>query len=276
MITPNEEVANGLFFKREDMHPLGSHKGRSIPIMIDAYERQGFKKFSLSSSGNAALAAAKYIKNRNLSLEIFIGKKIPEGKKNALTALADNWIKTSQTERPLQKFLETIKINGVKGLRQSTDNTALIGYGTLAEEIALIPNLLAIFIATSSGTTAQALGEFFFARKNSPQIHIVQTSSCRPIAEIFDPRKDTGESSIADAIVDKVAHRREKVAEIVKKTGGFGWIVTNEEIKKAQEKMAPFGVVATPNGALSYAGYLRAISQGRKFTGSVLCIIGGK
>ena len=269
-----------LFLKREDLHPFGSHKGRSIPKMIDEYVRRGEKKFSISSSGNAALAAAKYIKEKNLNdanllLEIFIGKNIPEAKKSALVSLADEKIKVSEKERPLQAFLETIKL-GAQSLRQSTDDTALIGYESLAEEISEIPNLSAIFIATSSGTTAEALGGFFLGRKNPPEIHIVQTSSCHPIAEIFDKRKITEEKSIADAIVDKVAHRREKVVDIVEKSGGSGWIVSNEEIKSAQEKLAPFGVAATPNGALSFAGLTRAVSVGKKFSGAVVCIIGGK
>ena len=287
MVTPQEEYpelakelgVTGLFLKREDLHPLGSHKGRSIPLMIDEYARLGEKRFSISSSGNAALAAARHIKEKNksgtgLSLEIFIGQNISEDKKSTLDALADEKINISEKERPLQALLETVH-HGARSLRQSTDDLALIGYKSLAEEISEIPNLSAIFIATSSGTTAQALGGFFLARKNPPEIHIVQTSSCHPMSAIFDERKDLKDISTANAIADKVAHRREKITSVVTQTKGSGWIVSNEEIKTAQEKLAPFGVVATPNGALSFAGLERALSQGRKFSGSVVCIIGG-
>ena len=214
-----------LFLKREDLHLFSSHKGRSIPKMIDEYARRDEKRFSISSSGNAALAAAKYIKEKNskganLSLEIFIGKNIPETKKSSLISLADTNIKILEKERPLQSLMETIHL-GSQSLRQSTDDTALVGYESLAQEISEISDLSAIFIATSSGTTAQALGGFFLGRKNPPEIHIVQTSSCHPIAEIFDKRKIDNEKSIADAIVDKVAHRREKVADIVTENQRF-------------------------------------------------------
>jgi len=288
MITPQDghpELAKDLglpdlFLKREDLHPLGSHKGRSIPVMIDEYARRGEKKFSISSSGNAAIAAALYVKEKNksgagLSLEIFIGQNIPESKKTAVVSLADKNIKISEKERPLKALLDAVRL-GARSLRQSTDDLALIGYESLAQELAEIPNLSAVFIATSSGTTAESLGGFFLARKNPPQIHIVQTSSCHPMAVIFDERKDLEEKSAANAIADKVAHRREKVMAVVSATKGFGWIVSNEEIKAAQEKLAPFGVVTTPNGALSLAGLVRALSAGRKFSGSVVCIIGGK
>ncbi len=201
--------------------------------------------------------------------------KLPEAKKSTIVSLADENIKISEKEKPLKALLETIHL-GAKSLRQSTDDLALVGYESLAKEISEIPNLSAIFVATSSGTTAESLGGFFLARKNPPEIHIVQTSSCHPMAVIFDERKYLSEKSTAGAIADKVAHRREKVMSVVAQTKGFGWIVSNEEIKMAEEKLAPFGVATTPNGALSLAGLVRAISAGRKFSGSVVCIIGGK
>lgn len=288
MLTPQTEMPElakalgiqKLFLKREDMHPLGSHKGRSIPVMIDTYAARGEKRFSISSSGNAALAAAKHIqeKNRNgdgLSLEIFIGENIPEEKKAALGVFADTQIKIFEKERPLQALLERVRL-GARGLRQSTDDTALVGYESLAEELATIPDLSAIFIATSSGTTAQALGEFFLQKKNSPEIHIVQTSSCHPMAAIFDLDGHVKETSIANAIADKVAHRRGKIMEIITKTKGSGWIVSNDEIKSAQEKLKTVGISVSENGALAYVGVVRALGHARKFSGSVVCIIGGR
>ncbi len=82
--------------------------------------------------------------------------------------------------------------------------------------------------------------------------------------------------------LDRASHNgqgcspREKIMAVVSKTKGFGWIVSNEEIKSAQEKLSSLGVATTPNGALSFAGFSRAISQNKKFSGSVVCIIGGK
>ncbi len=288
MLTPQIELSTlatdfglpRLFAKREDLHPLGSHKGRSIPVMIDEYIRRSEKKFSISSSGNAALAAARYVKEKNeegldLSLEIFIGEHVSGEKKSALVSLTDKDVKISEKERPLQALLEAVH-RGARSLRQSTDDLALVGYESLAQELSEIPDLSAIFIATSSGTTAQALGEFFLKKENFPEIHIVQTSSCHPIAVVFDEREKIKETSTANAIADKVAHRREKVMSVIVRTKGFGWIVSNEEIKTAQDKLKSGNVSVSENGALSFAGLSRAVSVGRKFSGSVVCIIGGK
>ena len=68
MTTPLEQQAqlaeaigiSSLYFKREDLHPYGSHKGRSIPVMIEHYLASGDTRFAISSSGNAALAAVMH------------------------------------------------------------------------------------------------------------------------------------------------------------------------------------------------------------------------
>lgn len=281
MITPQTEekaLAQALgiprlFLKREDLHPYGSHKGRSIPVMIDMKSAEGIKDFAISSSGNAALAALRHIQKRNLegarlSLVIFIGNNINEKKKTSLVhELTDSKIKIETSERPLQSLMNLIKGKKIASLRQSTDDEALIGYESLAREIAEISNIEAIFIGTSSGTTAQALG------KNLP-IHIVQTSSVFPIAEALGKTALIKEESTADAIVDRVAHRKNVLSKMLNIQA---WIATNEDIKKAQSLLKEkTGIDATPNGALGLAGLIHAQQNGARFTGSVVCIITGK
>ncbi|MDO8579756.1 MAG: PLP-dependent lyase/thiolase [bacterium] len=302
MITPQTEHPElakiigvpRLYFKREDLHPYGSHKGRSIPVMIDTRVSAGKTHFAISSSGNAALAAVRYIQEKNnpilideadvgktggesLSLSIFIGENMnPEKKKKLLAEIRDKKIITIETARPLQALTKS----GIESLRQSTDPTALYGYKTLAKELLDMsgtPKLSDIFIGTSSGTTAQALADYFMANKKEIAVHIVQPIDNSPIAREFDTEKREPEISIADAIVDKVAHRKEALVDAIQKTGGAGWVVSNDEIKRAQKLLAEKAdIYASPNGALSLAGLMRAISKGRKFRGSVVCVITGQ
>mgnify|MGYP001573282831 FL=1 len=162
MITPQTKHPNlakiigisKLYFKREDLHPHGSHKGRSIPIMIDKKIALGKTDFAISSTGNAALSAVKYIQEKNqkkntnekpLSLSVFIGKNInPEKKKKLLAEIHDKNITIIESTRPLQESLKTDKTS----LRQSNDPDALVGYETLARELSEIPDLKDIFIGT--------------------------------------------------------------------------------------------------------------------------------
>ncbi|MDO8575617.1 MAG: PLP-dependent lyase/thiolase [bacterium] len=309
-VTPTEEMPNlaskyalkGLFFKREDKHPLGSHKGRSLPHMIDSAiisTPEGQKiSFAISSSGNAGIASAKYISELNktrdldqkINLEIFVGKNIESEKKNILmnTEKSDQEnIKVTESVRPLQSLLEKEKMGdekaGVYSLRQSTNPLALVGYSNLAKEISKVPNLSAVFIAVSSGTSALGIANEFNNLGNKAEIHIVQTVSCHPIAKEFDKdfsqniSEKTFEKSEAKAIVDKVAFRKDDLIKAVKRSGGSGWIPNEKQIKEARELLSKeLDTEVNANMALSFAGLLKAISSGKEWTGNILCIISGR
>ncbi|MDE1975243.1 MAG: PLP-dependent lyase/thiolase [Patescibacteria group bacterium] len=276
-----------LYLKREDLHPYGSHKGRSIPVMIDRYSASGERHFAISSSGNAALAAALYVhelnagkdKNDPLDLDIFVGQHASSHKVEKLYKLVDKHVQVTVKERPLMALAEAGR-EGFRSLRQSMDDTALLGYKSLAKEMTrgLVPDKnAAIFVATSSGTTAQALAEYFSEHSLPIQVHIVQTSSCHPMSDAFQTYDGPEERSDADAIVDKIANRKDALVPLIEETGGRGWIASNDDIGKARDaisKCAGFGLSA--NGALSFAGAMKAASSGFKLPDTIVCLIGGE
>lgn len=277
-----------LFLKREDQHPFGSHKGRSIPKMIEKYVAEGRRDFVISSSGNAALAAAMATNeynaknNEKISLKIFVGENIPKDKMEMIKKEMTKNVALEQVANPKQSTFLEEKNKQAKNLRQSTDDSALIGYEDLAKELAEIKNLAAVFVPTSSGTTAQGLWLSFKKFGLKPQIHIVQTEACHPI---IDGTKDTKykilntkyKSSLADAIVDKVAHRKEKVLAALNESNGAGWVANDEEIKTAVALAEQTeGVKISSNSALSLVGFKKALEQGRKFSGPVVLLITGR
>lgn len=316
MVTPqiaHEKLAKKLgltvplYLKREDLHPLRSHKGRSIPRMIEKCAKAGLRDFVISSSGNAGIAAAMHCAKHNTEhpndlyhLKVFIGRNILDEKRRILSEHASGAIQITQVDRPLQSFLQAVKDPKVAGLRQSTDDTALEGYAELARELAKIPDLRAVFIPASSGTGAQGLFEGFKKIDTSfkiPQIHIIQTDACHPIADTLGASTDGAhttnrksglfakmramvspktQGSIADAIVDMVGHRKNELSKDIRESGGAGWIATNNEIARAVEVLREDGVLATPNGALSLVGLSKAVASDWKWDGSVVCVICGK
>lgn len=285
-------IKNEVWFKFENKHHFGSHKGRSIPPMIDEYQKQGIKSFVISSSGNAALAAlrATLAHNKNkpqnpISLKIFVGQKIDAGKLAKLKTEIGNAVEINveQVENPKQGALNFEKNSGAKLLRGSTDPLALVGYQGLADELAKIENLAAVFVPSSSGTCAEGLYLGFKNLKLSPQIHIVQTNFCHPLAEEVYFQKgqpmpdETAEHSLAGAIVDVVGRRRAAVATAVIETGGGGWIANDNEIKKAIEiaKQTTDNDLS-PNSALSVVGLQKAVAAGFTWNGPVVCLITGE
>ena len=294
-----------LYFKREDLHPYGSHKGRSIPVMIERYRYEGDTRFTVSSSGNAALAAAIYIQKLNkeiaqqdstkplLDLDIFVGNHVAEHKYQKLLAYADDHIRILKKERPLQALNQAMN-EGMRSLRQSTDDNALIGYNSLAEELSesfskkrQADSLGAIFVGTSSGTTAQALAQYFLKSANKessvgsakkiPQIHIIQTSSCHPIADGLNSYDGPDEPSDAGAITDITAYRKNDLVPLIQRTGGSGWFATNEAIETARilvKKHTDLDI--STNSALSVVGVMQAVYSGHKIEGAVICLICGE
>ncbi len=278
-----------LYFKREDLHPYGSHKGRSIPVMIDYYVKTGNRQFAISSSGNAALAAAMHIASLNsryqvnpLSLDIFVGNHVSPGKLKRIKEVADasgGSIRVLAKERPLQALTQAAN-EGVRSLRQSTDDEALVGYESLAEELlaeAQTKKIAAVFIGTSSGTTAQALAAYIQKKKSPIQVHIVQTSSCHPLSESFDSYDGPDEVSVADAIVDITGHRKAALIPLIEHTGGTGWIATNDDINAALELVQEHaGLAISTNSALSVVGAMKAAYTSHEIDGAVVCMMCGE
>lgn len=291
MTTPQTKTDNlakklnlsaNLFLKREDLHPLKSHKGRSLPIMIDQYLKNNQTNFVISSSGNAALAAAFYIKKYNqnnndkkITLKIFVGKNINTNKLSDLKSLLDDNITITQIANPKQAAFQKSKNEHFQLLRQSTDDAALIGYETLAKELIKIKNLQAVFIPTSSGTTAYGLHLAFKKLGVNPQIHIIQTTACHPMVKNFTGKKT--KTSLAGAIVDNVAHRKNEIFLTLKNSNGHAWVANDEKIKeiikivKETEK-----IEISPNSALALVGIQQATKQKWPLKGSVVALITGK
>jgi len=304
MLTPlinADRLANNLnipllYIKREDLHPFGSHKGRSIPLMIEKYASEGWKNFVISSSGNAALAAALFIKEYNtknpqnkLYLKIYTGYKIDKEKfarllqitylplnqkiKNFFLQIKPE-IKIRQTLNPKQSAFLAEKNSKTKNLRQSIDDTALLGYEQLAKELSQLPNLSAVFIPTSSGTTAQGLYLGFEKSNLKPEIYIIQTPVCHPFVQ-----NDLIETnSLAKAIVDKTARRKKEIANVLIQSGGEGLIVTDQELVSAEKIYKTFYPEdkISYNSLLSLAGLIQKLNAGKKFSGPVVCLFTGR
>lgn len=303
MITPLEKYPklasaigiSDIYFKREDLHPYGSHKGRSIPNMIDHYYKNGDHSFAISSSGNAALAAALHVQKLNIdakkiTLDIFVGNHVSPNKLQKIRTIAENSDKNIRVlvkERPLQALTQSAQ-QGIRSLRQSTDDEALVGYESLAEELTELntPNqktketqtkIGAVFIGTSSGTTAQALAEYFIKNNIPIQVHIVQTSSCHPLSETFEAYDGPDEVSIADAIVDITGYRKQTIIPLIEKTDGKGWIANNEDIRSAQILVKNnTDLDISTNSALSIVGAMKAAYVDHKIDGAIICMICGE
>ncbi len=295
-----------LNFWSELQNPTNSFKDRSLLYQISYYYQSlaGNAKiaFAISSSGNAAIAAANICKKYGFSLDIFVSDKLNSDKLEKLNNFKSQNIIIHQSVKAKSDCMKFCETNNVINLRASSDDSAIEGYKSLGYEV--FENNLnfdSIFITCSSGTATlgiyQGLKEKYDQiGKLLPQFHIIQTSSCNPIASnilnlsSIEIHKDAPESLIT-CVVDKVAKRKDEITKLVLETSGSAWIVDNDDLMNAKlifsrliksasidnfeiSGSTEFDSKITWNSISSFAGMLRAKEKGWEFKNPLVIISG--
>lgn len=265
------------------------------------------KQFVVSSSGNAAISAIRFAQIAKAKLYIFISPKTPQEKIERLTKAANQLdiaednvqIITKEdsenlkpkvffTDRAVSDSIKFAKKYNLTLLRGSTDKYATQGFRTIAQELVENGTLFTdMFIPSSSGTTVLGIYEGYLKQNEQkikldpttipliiPRFHVIQTETVHPISEEFDKSFTPQKESIAQAITDKVSHRKTEIVKVIKETNGFGWIVSDKEIKAAQEILSKYNVICSNEGAMTIAGIIKAKSSGWDIR-SAVCIITG-
>lgn len=285
---------NSIFIKREDLNPTGSFKDRSLAFQLSHYAEDGKSKFALSSSGNAAISAIAFCLKFNCELNVFLSRHIPLDKlmrvletakirnldpikisSNAISTVNSENIRLHFSDMPRRHLFQYLKESETVNLQGSKDDHAITGFMTISFELAKqAPDADAIFIPCSSGTSTIGIYEGYQCLKlKMPQLHIVQTTKVQPIAKMFDTHYHKTATSIATAISDRVAHRKDRVVESVQKSRGGGWIINNDEIYHAQTLLKRHcNITASKDASLSLAGLVKALKFNCKITKPVLIL----
>ncbi len=145
----------------------------------------------------------------------------------------------------------------------------------LAEQLGWdVPDV--IFYPTGGGTGLIGMWKAFAeleaigwlgARK--PRMVAVQASGCAPIVKAYDDGVDHAElwenaHTIASGIRVPIAIGDFLILQAVRESGGFAIAVPDEEIAAAQERVPDReGQLLCPEGAATFAAYLRALDDGR-------------
>ena len=108
-----------------------------------------------------------------------------------------------------------------------------------------------------------------------PQVHAVQTAAVRTIVEQYDPSVKRKARSIVPGIVarDEENTYKAEVLEAIDKTGGSGWVVTDEAVQQAKSWLQTHGIDSSLEGALALAGYWRAKEHSYEMRGSIVVVL---
>ena len=150
-----------LWLKREDLNPTGSHKDRGAQKQITRCVGDRRRVAVISSSGNAALAAATYGAKFGVTVVALVS---PSTERARVRQVLDAGGRVVVTTKPINYSLRLSRVRRWPDLRPSQSADALEGFRSLASELeAELTAGVAVFAYASSGTTFQALGEEFQA-----------------------------------------------------------------------------------------------------------------
>lgn len=278
------ELHDGIYFKREDYNQTGSIKDRGIDIQIKKAVESNAKSFTISSSGNAGISAAYFANKYSLPVTVFISHHSNPAKRKQLNQTSANVV---ISDDPLNESLLYAQEHNSFHLRQSTSEDALIGYEPLVNElidqlgVKQFTHKTALFFPVSSGTALTGVYQHMLtARKENrisamPQFHAVQTQYIQPIAKEFDTDFKRKSSSIVDAIVPPILPpRKDEVIEIIKKTNGSAWVVSDKEMLSSDGWLKDNGITTSFEGALALEGYRKAVRNNHTISTPIIIITG--
>jgi|GEM_PF-4724998 len=286
-----KETALPVTFLRADLSRSGSHKDYLIDGILPELNSLPEKTIAVSSSGNLAISLAQAVSTGALKREIiiFTASNLPATKSSALHKLAitsGGKVILKESKQPRKDSLNYSQQNdSVYLLRPSAHPEWSRYYHALGKEIAVtkeqIPETDVVIICCSSGLSTIGICDYLIEQKFDLPVCIVQTSHINSIAKAYDADFNYEESTLANAVADKIAALKNQVLEKVSQTKGNGVVVDNSLIDLAAAEINNQRLIANPmheeftaNTALSLAGLYKLYEKGYNFAKPLLVISG--
>jgi len=246
-----------VFIKLEHQNPTGSIKDRGISLQVYNMLEDGIKRAVITSSGNAAISAAYYTGKAGIELDVFVSKKIPEGKLRRIQKYSN---KIHQVSDPLHESAQFASENNVHNMQQSLNENAPEGFKTIVHEIrnqlneqAIKLSDVAIMMPVSSGTTCVGVLRGLEEVNTHTQVHVAQSTAVHTIVEgLISDLPDRKRSKVS-GLVARSTKWKDEVVTSVKTSGGTGWIVDDRLVSKFADYLSSLQIACSLEGALAFA-----------------------
>jgi threonine synthase len=260
-------VLTSLVVQREDLNPNGSHKDRSLVVQVSAWAARGTRVMAISSSGNAAVAAAASARVAGVLLVAFVSPLTPPAKIAQIT----RWGALAVVSERAIGLCSELCADGVPNLRPSVDDLALLGYEALAFELAERgSDFDAVLCYTTSGSTLCGIARGFTRLRALghggplPSLHAAQAGTIADIAAAFGhgPGVATAGRSLLRDLGVRRTRRKGELVRAIRASGGSAWHVGDEEVLRAREWLLDRGVAAGLESACTVACTFAAAREG--------------
>lgn len=175
-----------LFLLREDLNPNGSFKDRALSHQIRYLKKNKIDTCVISSSGNAAIAAADHCVQNNIKCIILVSPNTEPAKFSQIIKHRPFLLIKSRLARRLANYIS--KKYHIHNLTPSKDPLAITGYHSLGKEIHThFPSCQIIFSYVTSGTSLIGIHNYYYQQKlkQYPFLVGVQSGQHTKLAKLF-------------------------------------------------------------------------------------------
>lgn len=284
-----------LYFKYEGMNPTGAFKDRGSVVEITSAIEHNAKGVIVASTGNMAASVSAYCARASIPCFVFIPEGTPQTKLAQTLFYGGNIIKIKGTYDQAavlaQKIAEEFNFYLAGDYVFRTEGQKSQAYEIIEQLNFQVPDY--IIVPTGNGTNIFAIWKGFqeYFEMNLidklPHMVAVQINSHKPIVTAFEkdlseitfvkPSISNPKATIASAIAVNNPLDGNKVLNLLKKSKGIAIAVADEEILKAQMKLASCeSLFVEPSSASVIAALTKLMSRDKiSKDATVVCLLSG-
>ena len=271
---------NHVYIKDEGRLPTGSFKARGLCMAVSMAKELGINKLAIPTNGNAGAAMAAYAKRAGIEAYVFCPDDTPEINIREIALQGASTWTVNGFITDCGKIVRE-GINSLDWFDMSTlkEPYRIEGKKTMGLELAnqlnwQLPDV--IMYPTGGGTGLIGMVKAFnelesigWIGKKRPRMIAVQSTGCAPIVKAYDEGLEHAEywenaETVASGIRVPAAIGDFLILRGIRETGGFATAVGDEAIVSAREEIADMeGILLCPEGAATYAAYLKELKTGR-------------
>lgn len=287
-----------LFFKMEQLNPTGSFKDRFAAVESEVMKQHGIQAFIATSSGNTGAALSAYAARLGLRCLLFVNEVTPASKLNQMLVYGAEVYQvrgfgvTRESSAAIFERLQELAAEGSTRLVISAYKYSPLGMDGLkaiASEIVQqfggVPDH--VFVPVGGGGLLSGIWGGFRDLKDRgsidrlPKIVAVQPELNDTVVTSINSRsgaaREVSTTTAISGLAVQVDIDASRAVSSVDQSGGYGVLVSDEFVIETQALLARHeGIFVEPAGAVSTAGYIRAIETGRLGRDdSAVCILTG-
>ncbi|MEV8634894.1 PLP-dependent lyase/thiolase [Streptosporangium sp. NPDC051023] len=263
VVTGCVELAEGLWFKREDLQSGGSFKTRGVAnVLLEADERSRGRGAVCVSSGNTGRALCELAGKLGIACHVFVTDQIDPRKRRLLDDAGAHVVQVGRSfSETAEAAFDFARARNLVYCSPGQSWPFVHGVGTIGIELAAQVDVGTVYLPIGGGGLASGVGLALglLPAEHRPRVVGVQPTASPFVYEHFHFGRvlsTTSAPSVADCLTGDLEHGA-KILEVARDVLADVLLVDDQEIIEAWERLRAHGVHVEPGAAAGYAGALK-------------------